>query len=59
MIKVGDVVKYSIPEEGEEDLRFQVIEDRETRLLVELLGSNLTYPPRECLALEHFEYVTP
>lgn len=34
---VGQTVKYANPEQGEEDLRFKVLEDNGDRLVVEMI----------------------
>ena len=48
-MKPMQIVKYSRPLPGEEDLRFVLIEDNGDRVLIELVCDE-PIPPRECVA---------
>jgi len=52
----GELVKYSKPEAGEELMTFVVIEDREDRPLVGLVGAQ-GFGSQECFAKSHYEAV--
>jgi hypothetical protein len=43
------IVRYSRPGPGEENIRFQLVEDNGDRVLIELI-CDLPIPPRECVA---------
>ena len=44
------IVKYAIPQAGEEELRFFLKEDLGDRVLIELIDSSFTIGPVECVA---------
>ncbi len=49
-MKPGDIVKYANPAEGEEDLRFYLIENRGDRVEI-VLVCDLPFPPVEVLPI--------
>lgn len=59
-MKTGDLVKYSKPmNDQEKALRFVLVEDRDTRVLIELV-CDWALKPRECVAKSEVELdVTP
>lgn len=50
----NQIVKYANPQAGEEELRFVVIEDRETTLLVGLVGAK-GFGETEAFAKSNYE----
>lgn len=60
-MKTGDTVKFASPREGEEDLRFVVLESFEDaqppRVTVRLIDSSFSIPPVSTYAPEEFTVV--